>query len=261
MLIYYKVIFLFKILKLLLVLALTFRNLRSLALRNNIFDLVNIIKKNEEIYFKLYLEIEKERVTGIKNFNSYDYGQGYFYQSFQKVFISGFRNTEERVLQYDLNKITKNKEILDIGCNSAFLLLSLTGLKSAVGIDINPHLINIANITKRFLKLTNFSFFNEKIETFDSKKKFDIVFSLANHSTIDGNINLNKNQYFSKCASFLKKNGTLFFESHPEAIENKMLLEKTIISIKKYFNIISIKKNDLKGFLDQKRTIIICKRK
>lgn len=238
-----------------------FNNLKSLSLKNNMLDLIEILKKNEKKRYEYYLTIEKELQNMLKEFKSYDYGQGYFYQSFKRSFIRGFRNTEERVRNYNLKQITSNKEVLDVGCNSGFILLSLSDIKTGLGIDINPYLINIAETTKDFLKVENIFFKKEKIENFKEKKKFDIVLSLANHSTIDGNISISKKEYFSKCASLLKTKGLLFFESHPKQIENNEMLKDTINNIEKKFKIISNKENNLSGFLDKNRTIILAEKK
>ena len=50
-------------------------------------------------------------------------------------------------------EITKNKNVLDIGCNVGFVILSLSKvIKSGYGFDINPYLIEIANTVKNHLK-------------------------------------------------------------------------------------------------------------
>lgn len=208
------------------------------------------------------LKKEIEIILASDDYPFYDYGQNYFYQSFRKVGIRGLRSTEERIKILDINSLISNKTVLDIGCNSGFLLMQLSNnYKYAEGIDINHTMIKIANTVKKRLKLSNVFFHNESIENFKCNRKYDVILSLANHDTFDQNIKLNLIEYFTKIRSLLKKEGFMVFESHPIAIEpldKRMNYQKII---KNFFNIEKIFYADFGSFLDKNREYIIARKK
>ena len=53
------------------------------------------------------------------------------------------------------------------------------------GVELNPHLVDIAKDTRDFLKINNIEFFASSFEQFSTSKKYDLVFSLPNDETID----------------------------------------------------------------------------
>lgn len=83
-----------------------------------------------------------------------------------------------------------------------------------MGVEINTHLKGIGEDTKQFLGIENVRFINADFSFFETKKKYDAVFSLSNHHTIDGNLNMGFLQYSEKIFDLLKPGGLLFFESH-----------------------------------------------
>jgi SAM-dependent methyltransferase len=73
---------------------------------------------------------------------TYDYSGGYFYQNSERINLSGLRSSKKRTLNYSINEILKNKDILDVGTNSGFLLFELeNNFKSILGIDYNQKTI------------------------------------------------------------------------------------------------------------------------
>jgi len=66
---------------------------------------------------------------------------------------------------------------------------------------------------------------------------YDVVLSLANDSTYDGNTKQDLGSYFKKISAVLNKDGVMVFESHPPAIENTEQLEKTLGAIRRYFKL------------------------
>ena len=84
--------------------------------------LSNINKIKDFIKIDKYKKIRSEIFHIIKNTldETYDYGQGYFYQSLEKINLSGLRNSKKRIEQYKILEDIKNKEIIDIGTNSGF---------------------------------------------------------------------------------------------------------------------------------------------
>ncbi len=153
-----------------------------------------------------------------------------FYQGYDRIGIEGARPAEERLKHYDiLQYFSKDKTALDIGCNCGFFLIHIAGfLKQADGVEINPYLIRIGEKTAGFLNVNNAGFYNSSFENFSDGKDYDLVFSLANDSTIDGNTKFTFQEYMDKIYSLLKAGGLLIFESQaidvvkPELFEPKL---------------------------------------
>ena len=56
----------------------------------------------------------RKKVLDLKNHNlslNHDYGNGYFYQSFEKINLSGLRKTKDRVKALNLDSLLYNKNI------------------------------------------------------------------------------------------------------------------------------------------------------
>ena len=69
----------------------------------------------------------------------------YFYQSRKPLHITGFRNTEARIVGMKLHEHLKEKTVLDIGTNAGFLHLEVADICQSIdAFDITPYLIHIA---------------------------------------------------------------------------------------------------------------------
>jgi len=176
-----------------------------------------------------------------KNYDDFIYSKkSGFYQGFDEIGIEGSRPTEQRFKTYNIEKyLDKNKNALDIGSNCGFFTTYVGNyLKSILGVEINSYLTKIGFETAKFLKKDNIFFENTRFEDFQSNTKFDIIFSLANDSTIDGNTEFSFFEYIDKIFDLMNTNGYLIFES--QAID--MILKKKFIIKKEYlqkkFNII-----------------------
>jgi len=237
--------------------------LTKLSQRNRLNDFQKVYKKNNAELWELHRALEEIRFSMKENYESYDYGCGYYYQSYDELCISGFRNTEERIKLLNLCEQVKGKTVLDIGSNTGFLLTSLAKfLKKGVGIEINPYLVETSNLVKNFIHADNITFTPSSFEDYDKNEStFDMILSLANHSTYDGNTQQSKKEYFTKINSLLTDNGLLIFESHPPKIESKDQLAKTIELIKVYFDIMETPQILMKGFLDKDRTYLVARKK
>lgn len=168
--------------------------------------------KLEELHEKLEFHLKEQS----KNWKSFIYAQDKgFYQGFEEIQIDGWRPTEKRFVHYDIKKyLSKEKTVLDIGCNCGFFSLHTSRfVKHIDGVEINPYLIAIANDTKDYLKIQNATFHVSSFENFKTEKFFDIIFSFANDSTIDRNTKFNFSEYIDKILSFLVPKGLLIFES------------------------------------------------
>ena len=113
-------------------------NLQRLSKSNELKDYKNLLAKKDSRLNNLNYMINVIRLDQQRSYKSYDYGQGYFYQSIPDVEISGYRDTELRVEELSLKEITKNKSVLDIGSNAGAILFNLRNLiKLGVGVENN----------------------------------------------------------------------------------------------------------------------------
>ena len=210
--------------------------------------------KNRNIRKKIYKMISSNQKT-------FDYGNGYFYQSCEKIGISGLRHTKKRSDILNLNELTKGKTILDIGTNTGFFLFQIdNNFDSCDGIDWNPVLINIANEVKNYLKINNINFYIGNFLNFDFNKNYDVVLSLANHTTFDGGIKDYK-EYFNKIFKILRKDGLLVLESHHPSIETNDKFNKIIEYLITNYKIIKKLNYKFFNYADDDRQVLFLKKK
>lgn len=176
----------------------------------------------EQLHKKLRKHLEEQS----RNWKSFVYAQTKgFYQGFNEINLDGCRTTEKRFEIYKIEKyLSREKTVLDIGSNCGFFSLYVSRYVNHVdGVEINPSLISIANDTKEYLGIQNTTFHHSSFEDFKTEKKFDVVFSLANDSTIDRNTKFSFIEYIQKIINLLKKNGLLIFESQAEDVLDKQI--------------------------------------
>tara|TARA_B110001454_G_scaffold171486_1_gene162323 strand:+ start:1467 stop:2141 length:675 start_codon:yes stop_codon:yes gene_type:complete len=186
---------------------------------------------------KFQLQLRKHVDEQMSKWSSFVYAQkNGFYQGFEKIGIDGCRPTEKRFLRYKIEKyLSKEKIALDIGSNCGFLTIYLSSfLKYIDGVELNPYLTNIGKDTKEFLGEKNVDFHTTRFEDYQTDKKYNIIFSLANDDTIDGNTQFSFNEYINKIQKLLQPNGLLMWETispdtyDPELFEPKQkILEKS----------------------------------
>jgi len=159
------------------------------------------------IFYQCYLQRRNWRQS---------YAADYPYQGTERLGISGIKPTEERLARYDIAEYLRATDrVLDIGSNNGFWALALAARVGHVdGVEFNPYLVAIAQLAKEYLEIHNTSFVPGDFVDFETSEKYDVVFSLANHCTIDGNLSMDFEQYIAKTFSLLKPGGILFFESH-----------------------------------------------
>ena len=210
--------------------------------------------KNRNIRKKIYRMMSADQKT-------FDYGNGYFYQSCEKIGISGLRHTKQRSDILNLKEFTEGKTILDIGTNTGFLLFQIdNNFYSCDGIDWNPVLINIANEVKNYLKINNIYFYIGNFLNFDFNKNYDVVLSLANHTTFDGGIKDYK-EYFNKIFKILKNDGLLVLESHHQSIEKADKFNKIIEYLLTDYNILKKLNYKFFNYADDNRQVFFLKKK
>lgn len=193
-------------------------------------------------YAPLHQKLNNLREQQLQKWNSFVYCKGYYYQGFQKIGINGIKPTEPRIDNYQIDEyFDQNKTVLDIGSNSGFMVCYLADkFKHVTGIELNPYLIKMGEETSSFLEIKNTSFIEGNFIDYNFDKKYDVVFSLSNHFTIDGNLNTSFENYLSKIYSLLNKDGVLIFESHNINGDDSDLDQKFEIA-SKYFSLVKYK--------------------
>ena len=192
--------------------------------------------------------------------DSYDYGEGYFYQGYAAIGITGLRSTEERVQAMGLNEIVAGKTVFEIGCNTGFLSLSIADAAAEVtGFDINSHLIAVAEAVAEYQGASHVNFASSRFEDWSDAARYDVVLSFANHSTYDENTSQGIDEYFDRCAAHTNDGGLLVFESHPPAHEGDGL-DGVCRSIEQHFKIETRRVLEYGSFLDNGRTFIVARR-
>ena len=188
----------------------------------------------KKLHDKLNSHIEEQS----KNWKSFIYAkQNGFYQGFDEIKINGCRSTEKRFRRYKIEKfLSKQFSALDIGCNCGFFTIFASRyLDFMEGVEINPYLVEIANDTKNFLKIKNVNFYNSRFEDFEPNHNYDVIFSLANDETIDGNTKFTFEEYIQKIYNLLNENGFLIFETvSPDTYEPRLFQPKLKLLKKKF---------------------------
>ena len=215
--------------------------------------------RSEQKYYELQKKFY-EILEDSKNWHSYDYNQGYFYQSFPQGKISGLRDTANRISSYELDRELHQKKVLNIGCNLGFLDCELSPNVAHIdAFDINPYLIEIANNAKDFLQISNVNFYTSSFEDYEHKSSYDVVLSFANHSTYDRNTKHTVREYFEKVHNHLKPGGKLLLESHAPDYEKNF--QDVVDIVKSLFTIDKQITMDKGTFLDRGRIFIRAKKK
>ena len=170
------------------------------------------------------------------------YCGGYYYQGLLEIGINGIKPSEKRLERYGIHEYLKpEKSVLDIGSNAGFFACHLSKyVKSVDGVELNPYLIRISNEVKSYLSLANVNFHEADFTSFTSDEQYGFVFSLSNHHTIDGNLDMNFEEYISKIFDLLEPGGFLFFESH-NIYGDDSDLEKKFLICSKYYELIKYK--------------------
>jgi cyclopropane fatty-acyl-phospholipid synthase-like methyltransferase len=182
--------------------------------------------QSDEKLRELHLNMNRVLLEQTRDWDSHDYGEGYFYQSLDEVSVTGMRDTAGRLAALDMLEVVKDRTVLDIGSNSGFVAVGLAQTaKSVVGVESNPYLNKIGRLAAEYLQRENVSLKDGDFEDFDASASFDVVASFANHSTFDGNTRHTVEEYFTKCHSLLNPGGKLLFESHAPAYEGDQVNE------------------------------------
>ena len=234
-------------------------NLRRRSILNRQRDYVALAGRPDR--FRLHALIHQHLQRAQREWQGLDYGEGYFYQGYQAIGISGLRDTEARMQAMNLVERVSGKRVLEIGCNTGFIAAQISATaRAVVGLDINGHLVTIAALVADELRRENCAFTAAPFETFEAAEPFDVVLSFANHSTFDGNTTQPLDQYFERCAAALRPDGELLFESHAPAYEGDRLAT-ALSSLERHFEIRSRTTLNAGTFLDRGRTFVVATRR
>lgn len=141
---------------------------------------------------------------------SQQFGEAEFYQSLPSIDLEGVRDTRIRLQTYMLEDLIRNEEVLDIGSNCGFLDLTLASVAKHIdGVEYNESLVMVANEAKNYLEIENVSFFQGDFTRMCVERQYDTVFFFAVHEWID----MSPSDAVEKLCSFLRKEGTIVFES------------------------------------------------
>ncbi len=205
----------------------------------------------------LHADLNRNLYESTAEYDGYDYGEGYFYQSMAELGVSGLRDTDARVDAMMLRERLKGLKVLEIGCNAGFLANIVASVaRSITCLDTNPYLVDIARIAARHLQRANLTALPVAFEDFTSVESFDAVLSFANHSTYDGNTRQSVEEYLRRCRSFLQPGGLFLFESHAPAYEGDDITEVCRL-IEKHFHLEHRSVLNYGTYLDRGRTFIV----
>lgn len=183
--------------------------------------LVEQIARNKTDAEKKLDEQLCERISNIRKEKQPDFGEDKFYQSMESIGLGGKRPTLYRIEKYKLKEILgKEKKVLDIGCNTGFIDITISPLvKTVLGIEYDAAMVEIANAVKEYLTVKNCCFcatdFNEWIKKNDST--FDVILSFAIHHWL----NIEPEIYVQILDGLLNPSGYICMESHDLVVSDE----------------------------------------
>lgn len=130
--------------------------------------------------------------------------------------MCGIKPVDARLEAYGIASLLgPGARVLDVGANSGMLALAVAERVAHVdAVELNPFLVEIGREVAAYLGRANVRFEVADIATWQPQRRYDAVFSLANHCTIDGRMAMPFESYIAKLFALLEPGGLLFFESH-----------------------------------------------
>lgn len=180
---------------------------RVLSEKQLIQDRKSEEEKNRDIVFK-------ESILKMLKAGNPDFGANDFYQSCELLNISGQRPTLYRVYKYGMEVfVNKNCRVLDIGCNSGFLDLTISSMaKSVTGVEFDSTHVAIANMAKDYLHIVNCNFVQGDFKEWvvNNDECYEVVCAFA----VNYWLGLEPEALVNLMDGLLYPQGYLFFESH-----------------------------------------------
>jgi hypothetical protein len=201
-----------------------------------------------------YIKDNLSNTTKKMHYNGWSNRTKYGYHSFQlfNINIVGQRSPSVRLNIFKKHIDFKNKNVLDLGCNSGGMLLHLFEIKNGIGFDYDNNCIKIATDIHKILHINNnIKFFQKDLNNvnldLDIDINIDIVFLLSLGSWI-------KNwKYIYEWS--IKNSKTIVFESNNDAegVKQLDLFKENKCDIK---SILDFSKDDSTGNYGRKTYII-----
>ena len=231
---------------------------RALGIRNRQRDYAGLQQHTKLL--GVHRALHGQLVAQSRDWPTYDYGEGYWYQSSAELGITGLRDTAARVDAFGLRELLRDRTVLEIGSNSGFLSLAIApAARRVVAFEINPFLVEAGRIGATHLGIDTVEFLVSSFEELpDHGERFDDVLSFANHHTYDGNTHQGLDEYFARCHALLRPGGRLVFESHPPALEGRDF-GRTVELIARWFEIERSEVHQYGTALDRDRRFLVAR--
>jgi 2-polyprenyl-3-methyl-5-hydroxy-6-metoxy-1,4-benzoquinol methylase len=186
-------------------------SLESTYFENVPAKIIEKYKRWKRLFLRNGLVMHKSLLEEIDTLQP-DRGHYSHYQSFNKIGLTGQRPVEERYNVYQLEKIiNSNTTVLDLGSNIGCMSIHIAEkAKEVHGVECFPKFVEISNLIKKELVITNCFFHNVKLLDFKTPYEFDVILSLAVHSSSMKTFKTLVKRIYKK---MLKRNGYLVFES------------------------------------------------
>ncbi|WP_292440196.1 class I SAM-dependent methyltransferase [Methylophaga sp.] len=167
--------------------------------------------KLRPLHHQVFSLLHQQSVNWLPN-----YCNGYAYQGSHEIGITGVKPTEARMASYEIDAyLTSDKTVLDIGSNNGLIAVYLSRrCKDVDAIEYNPYLNLFGKVVAEYLGVSNIQFICADFYCYKPDKKYDLILSMANHSTIDGKLKVNFDEYMHKIFITLNQGGLFLFESH-----------------------------------------------
>ena len=154
--------------------------------------------------------------------------------------LNVIKQRNQYVTDIVLNNLSKENEILDVGCGSGELVINLTKLGfKADGIDFSKSMIRIATHQAKNHRINKDVFINESFFDYQFGKKYDLIAANGFIEYISEN---ELTKFLTKCHNLLKKNGIIVFGSR-----NRLF---NIFSLNKYTKD-ELQKNSLNSLIKE----------
>lgn len=188
-----------------------------------------IISKRSQLEYNL----RKKLLSGKENFWDND-----FYQSYPPLAFKGERDSQWRYKNYKLETfLDSSQQLLDIWWNVWFFSLYISKyVKSIDVLEYSKLLVDIWNEVKIHENIKNVEMIQQDFNSFDTLKKYDVIFSFAVHKWIW----IPFYNYTEKLIWLLSDDGFIFLESQNleiDPFEENMKSVENILDIIEYIDI------------------------
>tara|TARA_A100001391_G_scaffold163726_1_gene123359 strand:+ start:1280 stop:2191 length:912 start_codon:yes stop_codon:yes gene_type:complete len=193
----------------------------------------------------------------------YDFGHGYFYQSWPGQCVSGRRDTTKRIVELKLRSRVEGRRVLDIGSNVSFLdFLIADAAKKIVCVEPDPVASAIALVAANLSKSDNVEILPIPFEHFSDDSKFDVILSLSSHYSYQGAICGHFDTYLGRCEAMLSDEGMLILETNTPKFEARFGgVENTLDLLRRRFDVVEIQSYSSAVAIERGRRVVVAKKR